>query len=118
MNKKQVKTFEKRLQEERDKILLKLNYDKESFGDLKKNEVGDIVDKAFNMWEKDRAIDISENDKRTLQDLDRALQRLHAGQYGLCTLCGFDIDEKRLEAIPWAEKCVDPARCKNKGKKK
>jgi DnaK suppressor protein len=114
MLKKQVKLFQKKLIDERDKLLEKLNFDRDSFGDLKKNEVGDLVDKAFTMWEKDRAIDISENDKKTMREIQGALQRIHTGQFGHCQICGSTIDEKRLEALPWAQQCVDPKKCPNR----
>ncbi len=112
MNKKLLKQFEKRLLGEREKLLAKLNLEKEAFVDLKRNEVGDIVDKAFTQWEKDRAIDISEGDKRVLVEIDRALHRMRTGGYGVCILCNCDIDPMRLEALPWTQTCVDPKRCR------
>jgi DnaK suppressor protein len=112
MNKKLLKQFEKRLMGEREKLLAKLNLEKEAFVDLKRNEVGDIVDKAFTQWEKDRAIDISEGDKRVLVEIDRALHRMRTGGYGVCILCNCDIDPMRLEALPWTQTCVDPKRCR------
>ncbi|MEX2053196.1 MAG: TraR/DksA family transcriptional regulator [Candidatus Paceibacterota bacterium] len=40
---------------------------------------------------------------RHVQD---ALRALEAGAYGTCNECGEPIPEKRLQAIPWAERCV------------
>lgn len=114
MNKKVQKQFEKRLLVEREKLLSKLNLEKEAFGDLIKNEVGDPIDKAFTQWEKDRAIDISEVDKRQLIELDMALSRIQSGNYGVCIICGDDINPLRLEAIPWTQTCVDPRKCRAK----
>ena len=36
----------------------------------------------------------------------KALARLDAGDYGLCTECGNPIPPARLAALPWAEHCV------------
>lgn len=43
---------------------------------------------------------------RELKRIDAALARLAAGDYGICADCGSAIPARRLEAIPWAERCV------------
>lgn len=43
---------------------------------------------------------------RELKRIDAALARLAAGDYGICADCGNRIPARRLEAIPWAERCV------------
>ena len=40
------------------------------------------------------------------RDIDSALARLDAGEYGICQECDKPISEKRLSAIPWASRCV------------
>ncbi|HET8957640.1 MAG TPA: TraR/DksA C4-type zinc finger protein [Microcella sp.] len=47
---------------------------------------------------------------RELDDLDTALRRLDAGEYGVCQRCGRAIDPARLEARPDAALCIDCAR--------
>jgi len=42
-------------------------------------------------------------------EIDRALAKLDDGDYGVCDVCGELIAEERLEALPWAIRCV---RCK------
>ena len=44
-----------------------------------------------------------------LRDVDRALQKLEEGTYGICDHCGKLIPEERLEARPWSVLCVDDA---------
>ena len=41
--------------------------------------------------------------------IDLALRRLQSGNYGVCTECGEDIPERRLEIDPMAERCVNCA---------
>jgi len=49
-------------------------------------------------------------DARTeLNDVLRALSRIEAGTYGLCTSCGESIDPRRLESIPEASLCMNCA---------
>ena len=41
-----------------------------------------------------------------LTDINRALQRLADGDYGVCLSCGKAIAEQRLEVMPYALECV------------
>jgi RNA polymerase-binding transcription factor DksA len=41
-----------------------------------------------------------------LDEVDRALERLAAGTYGRCQVCGVLIAPERLEALPTAVACV------------
>ena len=105
MNKRKLKHFEKRLLEEKKKVVQKLTHDKDQFDDLNKREIGDIIDVAFNMYEKDRTIQMTESEKRILAEINSSLRRINEGSYGVC-VCGDNIDENRLEAIPWTYICL------------
>ena len=41
-----------------------------------------------------------------LRLVEEALDRLDAGDYGICQACEEPIAEKRLRALPWARYCV------------
>jgi DnaK suppressor protein len=41
----------------------------------------------------------------TLREVRLALARIDAGTFGLCQASGQQIDEKRLEAVPWTRYC-------------
>ena len=45
----------------------------------------------------------------SIADIDRALAKLDAGSYGLCDMCGGEIAEARLEALPASSLCIDCA---------
>lgn len=45
-----------------------------------------------------------------LEAVDRAVERLRAGTYGICTRCGGDIARHRLVALPATSTCIDCAR--------
>src|SRR5215467_610417 len=49
---------------------------------------------------------ILDNEKALLAEVQQALARIENGTYGICSNCGQQIPEKRLEAIPWASLCV------------
>ena len=44
-----------------------------------------------------------------LRDVGRALDKIDDGAYGTCDVCGAPIGRERLEAIPWAVRCIDHA---------
>jgi RNA polymerase-binding transcription factor len=60
----------------------------------------------------DREIDytLEENSEQVLAEIDEALKRIDAGTYGICASCGQPIAEERLDALPWATRCIDCAR--------
>ena len=45
--------------------------------------------------------------RRTLQDIEKAEQRLEDGTYGKSVISGEPIPAERLEALPWADRLVD-----------
>ncbi len=65
----------------------------------------------------DREIDytLEENSEHVLSEIDRALERIEAGTYGICKTCGQPISEDSLEAIPYATQCID---CKRRDERR
>lgn len=47
--------------------------------------------------------------REEISKITRALARMDAGDYGLCTDCGAPIAAGRIEAYPYAEECIDCA---------
>lgn len=47
-----------------------------------------------------------ERDVRELREVERALERLHEPEYGVCADCGEDIPYARLAASPFATRCT------------
>ena len=57
--------------------------------------------------ENDEVIDALGNEATIeLQKVNRALDRMNEGEYGICQSCGADIPEGRLEIMPYANQCV------------
>jgi DnaK suppressor protein len=55
-------------------------------------------------------VDAAKHLDAKLHDVERALQKLDEGTYGVCDVGGEPIGRERLEAIPWAVRCVEHAR--------
>jgi RNA polymerase-binding transcription factor len=52
---------------------------------------------------------LGETQRREIQQIDAAIQRIDAGEYGVCRDCGQDIDPRRLGALPYALLCTECA---------
>ncbi|KAF0651183.1 DNA-binding protein [Streptomyces fradiae ATCC 10745 = DSM 40063] len=50
---------------------------------------------------------LAANARATLEQTEHALQRLDAGTYGLCEVCGKPIGKARMQAFPRATLCVE-----------
>lgn len=48
---------------------------------------------------------LNESEQGCVDEIDDALQRIDRGEYGVCERCGEPIEERRLEAVPWARRC-------------
>lgn len=57
-------------------------------------------------FERAQVAALLERAHRTLAALERATERLGAGTYGLCVVCGCEIGLDRLDARPTAERCI------------
>jgi DnaK suppressor protein len=76
------------------------------------NHLGDAATITF-----DREMDYSleENSGHVLAAIDEALKRIEEGTFGTCARCGKPIAEARLEAMPYATKCIDCKRLEERG---
>jgi RNA polymerase-binding transcription factor DksA len=57
--------------------------------------------------ERERDLLLSASAQQIVDEIDRALERIANGTYGLCVPAGRRINIERLEALPYAETCVD-----------
>jgi len=116
MPKKQLQYFEKRLLEERRRVLKELGHHDEIFDTNQQASDGDLSAYSFHMA--DQGTDASEREKaflfasqegRFLWHIDQALRRLYKSPetFGKCHNCGLDIAFERLDALPHARFCIE-----------
>ena len=58
---------------------------------------------------------LEENSEHVLTAIDDALVRIESGTFGTCGRCGKPIAEERLDAIPYANRCIDCKRLEERG---
>jgi DnaK suppressor protein len=74
-----------------------------------------LADTATETYDRELDYTLEENSEHVLTEIDAALKRIEDGTYGICTNCGKQIPEARLEARPWATLCIDCARDRERG---
>jgi RNA polymerase-binding protein DksA len=120
MNKKQLGHIEKRLLEERARVMKELGIYEKSFAGTLQNSDGDLSSYSFHMA--DQGTDAMEREKeflfaskegRYLWHVNEALRRLYKApeEFGKCQECGEEISFERLDALPHARLCI---KCKAK----
>lgn len=67
---------------------------------------GDREDVTTDFLEMQQEQSLQVNEQALLTLVNNALQRLADHAYGRCLQCGKAIPAKRLEALPWAERCL------------
>ena len=64
--------------------------------------VKDVADQSVKDVSQEIEYRLSERASQAVADIDQALLRIDEGSYGVCTRCGKEIPERRLDAIPTA----------------
>ena len=64
------------------------------------------MDETQSASERDLAIGNVDRESTLLRNVRDALGRLHDGSFGTCIDCESDISAKRLQAVPWALRCI------------
>jgi len=108
------KEFEQRLIDERRKIMKEMGYLESTV--LKVNQrdsSGDLSGYSFHMadvgtdaMEREKAFLFASSEGRLLMEIDEALRKVYAGEYGSCEVCEKPISRARLEAMPYVRLCL------------
>lgn len=70
-------------------------------------DVGDPADLALEAEFRETNAQLADAECRELQQIEQALDRLQVGTYGLCEACERTIPMARLQALPYATKCIN-----------
>ncbi|MDR2104853.1 MAG: TraR/DksA C4-type zinc finger protein [Deferribacteraceae bacterium] len=107
--------FRQKLLELKAELITRLNerYNESlSFGN---DGAQDSCDEAYNIYSRNLVLGKVETDALKLQLVEQALIRIASGGYGICQDCEDEIDERRLEIVPFARFCLS---CKNELERK
>ena len=64
------------------------------------------ADSGTATFERERDLSLENNIRDLLEKIDKALERMNNGTYGICERCGKPIEKARLKALPYANLCI------------
>ena len=106
MDKKRLEQYRKRLLERQEQLQDIVSRAEQDGREADEEPANDIADKATNSYTKEFLFKKSNDDRFILSLIQEALQRMEDGEYGVCVACGGEMQQKRLEAVPWARHCI------------
>jgi len=106
MENKKVKLFREKLVQKKKEILEAYEKNKTYGKEADEEGAQDIADKASNSYTKEFLFSLSNSERDLLQLVDEALVRLEGHRFGFCVVCEDEMERKRLEAVPWAKRCI------------
>ncbi len=104
LKKAQIAEFKKRLEELRDQITqslkgttaeVKTPDEATGYSQHQADQGTDDFDRTINL-------EVTSSEYRTLRQIERALEKIEEGTYGICDITGDEIPLLRLEAVPYA----------------
>ena len=106
MEKKRLEYYRKKLLGRREELLKIIARTEEEGRAADDDPTVDLADKAANSYTKEFLFGQTNHDRFTLQLVEEALERMKQNAYGLCVHCHEEVQQKRLEAVPWARHCI------------
>ena len=71
------------------------------------DNISDLLDRASQVSEREFSHHLCSREKLHMRRIERSLQDIEEGVYGICEQCGEDISLKRLKVRPIARYCID-----------
>lgn len=91
----------------RDALRKALAGDLSMLNELRETTAGDLIDAALDSSYRESSAQLAEVESRELASVENALERIRAGEYGVCERCTEKIPVARLNALPYATHCID-----------
>ena len=86
----------------------------EAGGDLSSMPIH-MADMGTDNFEQEFSLGLMDSERKILEDIVHALNKIDVGRYGICEGTGKMIIKPRLEANPWARYCIEYATMVEKG---
>lgn len=104
LTKAEISRFKSRLEEMRDKMTATLQ---QSTAEVKKPDEATgysqhQADQGTDDFDRKINLELTTQEFQVLRQIERALEKVHDGTYGICDISGDEISKARLEAMPFA----------------
>jgi DnaK suppressor protein len=114
MDKKRLDYYKKKLLTRREELMKTIARTAEEGRQADEDQTVDLSDKAANSYTKEFLFGMTNADRTILNMIEAALKRIQGDEYGVCANCQEEMQQKRLEAVPWAKHCIS---CQEKAEK-
>lgn len=117
LNKKEIELFKERLIRMKKQITSSIQGTKEEVKELdqSKGYSQHQADEGTDDFGRTISLELSNKELFILKQIDRALEKINEGTYGMCDITGKPIAKARLEAIPYAVMTVEAQEQMEKG---
>lgn len=115
MDKKRIEYYKKKLVTRREELLRAIARQEQEGREADEDPTVDLADKAANSYTKEFLFGQTHNDRSLLQLVDDALSRMRENSFGECSACHEELQQKRLEAVPWTRYCITCQEKKEQG---
>ena len=106
MTSAELQRIQKRLQRERDHLLVTLQRLAAETRDCDPEDPQDVGDFCLNSISKENLFQQRSQVQGRLRMIESALSRIDEGSFGTCQSCAGEIPDRRLEVLPWASNCI------------
>ncbi len=121
LTKREIDDLHDRLVDERAQLQLQLSTIEEaSFAQTQSELSGDVglddesADAGTATFEREKDLSIEQNVRDLLVKIDRALERMEEGRFGICDRCGKPIEKARVKALPYVDLCIKDAQAQSR----
>ncbi|MCD6319299.1 MAG: RNA polymerase-binding protein DksA [Candidatus Desulfofervidaceae bacterium] len=107
MDKEKLAYFKELLLKQREALLEQARRTMSSLSQEGEEVPADLADRASLEAGRNFLLRIRDRERKLIAKIDEALQKIENGTYGICELCGQEIEEERLKARPVASYCIE-----------
>ena len=109
----ELKEFETLILEKRNKVIEELNESRKRADEARNNNSVNAIysshmaDASTDQEEMEKSYYWMDRENKFLQYLNRSLEMIKKGTFGICTTCGERISKERLEEVPHTSSCFN-----------
>ncbi|HET9215969.1 MAG TPA: TraR/DksA family transcriptional regulator [Terriglobia bacterium] len=106
MDAKKLKVVRQRLEKQYEDLTKSMKRGRLGADEIKIENTEDEGDLAMISHARELFYNLQEGALARLRSIEEAMEALDRGQYGECIRCDDDINERRLDVVPWATMCI------------
>lgn len=106
MNKTEISQLKKKLEAQRLELMSSLRQLDRETRSIEIDTTQDAADLSVSSMSKEALFQQSSQRRIVLRRIEAALQSMDEGSFGQCVGCGEEIPTRRLNALPWTQRCI------------